>query len=145
MLKPFIFLVKSLLGNFYRHLATFFLSHWIQMNRAKFQGVILKRLLKCFAVLVQIFTWRNRLEFRCWTIHGFVRSPSHDGYSRLTTRLTTMRIIQQRLQPRKGLGKELPTSASVSVNMFININLIGIVINVCAIEETNSFKTLRPP
>ena len=26
--KPIIFLVKSFLGNFYRHLAIFFWSHW---------------------------------------------------------------------------------------------------------------------
>ena len=27
--KSFIFLVKSFLGNFYRHLATFYWSHWV--------------------------------------------------------------------------------------------------------------------
>ena len=31
--KPIIFLVKSLLGNFYRHLAIFFWSHWMQAVR----------------------------------------------------------------------------------------------------------------
>ena len=30
--KSFIFLVNSLLGNFYRHLAIFFWSHWLLAN-----------------------------------------------------------------------------------------------------------------
>ena len=31
MSKSFIFLVKSILGNFYRHLAIFIWSHWTQV------------------------------------------------------------------------------------------------------------------
>ena len=33
MSKSFIFLVKSFLGNFYRHLATFYWSHWSVRSR----------------------------------------------------------------------------------------------------------------
>ena len=39
--KTFIFLVKSFLGNFYRHLATFFWSHWTTTT------TVIRRLRRC--------------------------------------------------------------------------------------------------
>ena len=48
--KSIIFLVKSFLGNFYRHLATFFWSHWQQPKQEPIVVVVVERLrfiLKC--------------------------------------------------------------------------------------------------